>query len=397
MTELKNKYPVVLIHGMFGYGQLQFTYKVMPYFGFFSANGQKVIQNLGVDCVAPSMGPFTSAWNRSCEIYAQLFGGTVDYGKAHAEKYGMERYGRTYETPMLPQWGTTDENGDLIKVNLIGHSHGGPTARMFLELIAHGSAEERAATDPADLSPLFAGGHENWVHSLTTLASPFNGASCLEGRIGRNFRKTCVAICDFMNLVDVTPFRTLYDLRLEMYGLTPKMFDFKNVWKHKEFKKYFFENEDTNAYEMMIGPSREFNEVAKVLPNVYYFSHRGDSSVFDFTGKGWPTLRVFPPFLPLGFFLGRQNPADLPGGDKAWWKNDAVVNTISAAAPDNAPRRDIDFDTDLSTCEPGIWNVYPVEQKDHMAFVGWTQKKEDYAAFMEGLYQTVSSLPTVDP
>ena len=51
--------------------------------------------HMGIHTVAPSMGPFTSAWDRACEVYAQLVGGTVDYGKAHSEKYGHERYGRT--------------------------------------------------------------------------------------------------------------------------------------------------------------------------------------------------------------------------------------------------------------------------------------------------------------
>lgn len=72
-------------------------------------------------------------WNDSFKMFHQnifflcqgIKGGTVDYGKAHAEKYGMKRYGKTYPKPMLPQWGTLDENGDLVKVNLIGHSFGG--------------------------------------------------------------------------------------------------------------------------------------------------------------------------------------------------------------------------------------------------------------------------------
>ncbi len=89
----QNKYPVVLLHGMFGFGQQQITNDFLPYFGLWTTDVRKMFIDMGVPCVAPSMGPFTSAWNRACEIYAQLFGGTVDYGKAHAEKYGMNRYG----------------------------------------------------------------------------------------------------------------------------------------------------------------------------------------------------------------------------------------------------------------------------------------------------------------
>ncbi len=73
----QNKYPVVLLHGMFGFGQQQITNDVLPYFGLWTTDVRKMFIDMGVPCVAPSMGPFTSAWNRACEIYAQLFGGTV--------------------------------------------------------------------------------------------------------------------------------------------------------------------------------------------------------------------------------------------------------------------------------------------------------------------------------
>lgn len=63
----------------------------------------------------------------------------------------------------------------MIKVNFIGHSFGGVSARMLTELLINGSEEERAATDPSDLSLLFKGGNTGLVHSITTLASPHNG------------------------------------------------------------------------------------------------------------------------------------------------------------------------------------------------------------------------------
>lgn len=180
----QTKYPVVLLHGMFGWGQQQLLERVVPYFGFYNVNIRKMFQKEGIHTVSPSMGPFTGAWDRACEVYAQLVGGTVDYGKAHSAKYGHERFGRTYTKALLPEWGSLDENGDLIKVNLIGHSFGGATGRMLIELLAHGSAEERRATSPEDLSPLFSGGHADWVHSMTALAAPHDGSTIFNG-LGR--------------------------------------------------------------------------------------------------------------------------------------------------------------------------------------------------------------------
>ena len=62
----QNKYPVVLLHGMFGFGQQQITNDVLPYFGLWTTDVRKMFIDMGVPCVAPSMGPFTSAWNRAC-------------------------------------------------------------------------------------------------------------------------------------------------------------------------------------------------------------------------------------------------------------------------------------------------------------------------------------------
>ncbi|OUB90278.1 hypothetical protein BK784_25970 [Bacillus thuringiensis serovar medellin] len=44
----------------------------------------------------------SSNWDRVCELYAQINGGTVDYGVAHAEKHGHNRFGRAYSGFRLP-------------------------------------------------------------------------------------------------------------------------------------------------------------------------------------------------------------------------------------------------------------------------------------------------------
>ncbi len=68
------------------------------------------------------------------------------------------------------------------KINLVGHSFGGATIRLFLDILADGSAEEQAAAKAAgtEVSPFFQGGKADWVYSLTTLAAPHNGTTFLE-------------------------------------------------------------------------------------------------------------------------------------------------------------------------------------------------------------------------
>ncbi len=52
----QNKYPVVLLHGMFGFGQQQITNDFLPYFGLWTTDVRKMFIDMGVPCVAPSMG-----------------------------------------------------------------------------------------------------------------------------------------------------------------------------------------------------------------------------------------------------------------------------------------------------------------------------------------------------
>ena len=67
-----------------------------------------------------SVGPVSSNWERAIEVYYQLKGGQVDYGRNHSEKHNIiqEPEGKSYEA-IYPEW---DENHP---VHLIGHSMGG--------------------------------------------------------------------------------------------------------------------------------------------------------------------------------------------------------------------------------------------------------------------------------
>ena len=97
----KNKYPFIFIHGMMGWGEDLKVYKLLPYWGVMCGNYTKMLRESGTEAYAPSVGPLSSAWDRACELYAQLVGGTVDYGAAHAPKYHHERFGRTYDQPLF--------------------------------------------------------------------------------------------------------------------------------------------------------------------------------------------------------------------------------------------------------------------------------------------------------
>mgnify|MGYP003291678942 CR=1 FL=1 len=381
-----NKYPVVLCHGMFGYGQQEITERLLPYFGLYRLNIRKMFNEQGVHCVAPSLGPFTGAWDRACECYAQLVGGTVDYGKVHSEKYGHARYGRTYKA-LLPEWGQKDSNGNIIKVNFIGHSFGGVTARLLTELLISGSQEEIDGTPENELSPLFKGGNADLVHSITTLASPHNGCSFNEKRTGKVMTEICILMCRVFGLLDGTPLQSIYDLNLDRFGITTKPGIKWELKDHKaELNKYFKENKDNICYDLTFKGAKELNEKIKTRDNIYYFSYRGQRTRPTALNLQVPGEHSFPVLNILGLVMG-INPFGVPSTE--WLANDLVINTVSGIAPDNAPKVDVET---VKEYKPGIWHVMPLEIKDHMSYLGWAEEKETFRKFYQNIYDTVSNL-----
>lgn len=123
---MKLKY--VFIHGTAGWGSYDKRYEKMPYWGMRGGDLITYLNEKGFDSYAASVSPFGSAWDRACELYAQLFGKKVDYGSCHSKAFGHERFGRDYtECPLIR------DLADDTKLVLIGHSFGGTTARMFAE------------------------------------------------------------------------------------------------------------------------------------------------------------------------------------------------------------------------------------------------------------------------
>ena len=141
-----NHYPIVLVHGLFGWGGTEVL--GLNYWGGFSSL-RDILNNAGYKVYTPSIGPVASNWDRACELYAYLVGGTVDYGAYHSATNGHARYGRTFPG-VLPELNNPDSE---LKVHLVGHSMGGETIRMLAQLLENGDADERNASRGGDISP----------------------------------------------------------------------------------------------------------------------------------------------------------------------------------------------------------------------------------------------------
>lgn len=147
------------------------------------------LESKGFDCYAASVAPSSSAHDRACELYAQLTGTKTDYGKAHSEEHGHDRYGTDFTgKALLPAFDSEH------KINLLGHAFGGATMRMFASLMAKGDEAEMAVTPADEISPLFTGGKADYIYSLTALSVPHNGTTAY-GAPSKDYEEGNVTPC----------------------------------------------------------------------------------------------------------------------------------------------------------------------------------------------------------
>ncbi len=355
----KAKPKFIFVHGLSGWGSYDKTYQRMPYWGMRGGDLMVFLRNQGYDCYAASVAPTGSAWDRACELYAQIAGCKVDYGKAHSERCNHERFGRDFSgCPLIESF---DDESSLV---LLGHSFGGATIRLFSELLANGDEVERQTGD--DVSPLFLGGMEGRVHSMVTLASPMNGTTAYDMYLDPSFDPESVKVPWWSNI-------------------TARMMS-----KGTGAKADGRDDSDFAAFDMHIDNALAMNKRIQTLPDVYYFSvpcsfTRRAPSGRQVPKKGMEILFVRHS-CRMGAYSGRTR-----GGveiDRSWMENDGLVNTVSAMAPSGAPSKPLD----RSDIRKGMWNVLPTVDGDHMWPQGGLMRRHDIRGFYSDLLSMITSL-----
>lgn len=343
--EWKSNYTYVFVHGLSGWGSYDKQNRFMKYWGMRTGDLLKYLNSNGFYCVSASVAPHGSAWDRACELYAQLTGSVVDYGKEHSERCKHERFGTDFsKKPLIEEWNSEK------KINLIGHSFGGATVRLLSELMANGSEAEREATDREELSELFTGGKADYINSITALASPHNGT-------------------------------TAYDIdSREDTGSATQNFLSSLIERANTVEKDGREEYDYANFDMYIDNAQKLNGSIHTLENVYYFSYPCNSTNYQKDGTYLPDEeKTEKMFVKTAILMGKFTETT-EGGivvDKTWFMNDGLVNTISATAPFGSPQRDYDE----NNVERGMWNVMPIYEGDHMSLQGGLIKKNDVKDF----------------
>ncbi len=367
-TDNGSCYPFVFVHGLMGWGEYQGVDKMMPYWGTTTGNVPEYLERQGYEVYTACVGGASSAWDRACELYAQLMGTRVDYGKAHSEEHGHSRYGRTYDEPLCPTFGKKDKNGDIIKVNLVGHSMGGVTIRMFASILEYGDKAEKKAGN--DVSDFFKGGKGEYIHSITTLSAPHNGSLAADKDTYPVINIMVNAFYYIWGILDNTPLRPFWDIQMEHYGLTDYPADGFDGKFDTELISRMLNSKDSAYYDLTVKGAAEANEYIRMLDDVYYFSYSSEC-VFEgpITGNLYPEPSMNPLFLLTSPDICNYDRDELFGIaiDESWRVNDGIVSTNSAHHPDGEAYKDFDADN----IEKGIWNVMPViNSMDHTDYMG---------------------------
>ncbi|MDC7223372.1 MAG: hypothetical protein PQJ60_06490, partial [Spirochaetales bacterium] len=336
---------------------------------------EKELRKAGYDVRTCVVGPVSSNWDRSCDFYAYLKGGTVDYGKVHSERNGHDRYGETFPG-IFPEWGHVDrETGEVRKIHIVAHSMGGTTARLLAQILSEGNEEEQKATGRGT-SPYFRGGR-HWIKSITTISTPHDG-STLSYEITSYGQRELLTMVVVNSLLKGEKNFSLYnDLKLDYWewtrqkkGESPQEYEER---LRKIISEWNWTNKDFADFDLMPEGAWSMNGWVKAQPDIYYFSWSTRISYETEKGEIKPhprmTLFLYPPFQILSRY--NQYRSTLIGFDKKWFHNDGLANTYGMKGP-QLNSEDLIQEWNGSGIPPkGIWNhcgeLYPM---DHEQIIG---------------------------
>jgi len=364
---MASNHPFVFVHGMMGWGEDKKFYKGLPYWGMVTGNYPRRMREKGYEVYTPTVSPLGSAWDRACELYANLTGTTVDYGVAHSKEKGHNRFGETFPEAMLPDW--TPERS----IHLLGHSFGGPTMRMFVELLRNGSPEERAATPAGQLSPLFEGGHGDLVKSITSISGPFDGITfphalprLVDG--GLTYGIPMVA-----SIIGNVGSGRVYDFQMSQWGITAvkEGVRFARDMLNMKAIRHFAKAKDNVFADIHIPQAAELNKKLSVPAEQYLFAVTGNGTKKGKNGNWVKAPIMIFAFAPFAYSLGKFPDQTIAGVKitEGWRQNDGIVPVESGRHPTTEPWCEW-VDVKDQPIQKGIWHALPTVPGDHGTVIG---------------------------
>jgi len=358
----QNNFPIVLIHGFMGWGPNE-----MGNYNYWGGkhNYVNMLQNEGFKVIEVSVGPISSNWERAIEVYYQLKGGQVDYGKAHSNKYGIiqKPHNKIYNNPLYSEW---DKDHPI---HIIGHSMGAQTARM-LQYLLESSIYENQDDKVLEKSNLLKEKKNGMIRSITSISTPHDGTTLTE-----IITKMIPFIQYFIGIAGFVDGNGFYDFDLEQWGF----YRFKNErWSSylNRFRKHnAFKTKNISSWDLSLSGAKELNSNLIVSPDIYYFSlvtsttRTKTNSQYHIPLKATSIITRSRAKL-LGSRVGYWE--DGTSTDSTWYENDGVVNSISMYGPTtgiNGADPIIKFDKN-DILIPGQWYWKKIEGMDHWNIIG---------------------------
>ncbi len=344
----------VFVHGLSGWGSYDKQNEKTPYWGMRNGDLIRQLKEAGYEACSASVSPYGSAYDRACELYAQLSGTVTDYGIRHSAFHGHPRFGRDFSgMPLIDRF---DDDSRLV---LIGHSFGGATIRLFSQILSDGIEEEG--------SDFFQGNKGKRLFSIVTIASPMNGTTAYDLYEDPDFDPSSVKIS----------LKEKFFARLMSGASGPK--------------DRIERSTDNAAFDMHIDNALKMNEEIRTLKHVYYFSQPCCSTRKVDDDCHIPIeSRTEPIYLKtsriMGVYQGKTQNGFPVGRD--WLENDGLVNTFSAKAPLGAPSKAFD----QNDIRKGTWNVFATYEGDHMSLQGGLFHVNPVKDYYMELLKMISSL-----
>ena len=383
-AQFKNQYPVVFVHGFLGFaGDNQFSL-APKYWGGTKYNIDRNLTNEGYNVHEANIGAFSSNYDRAVELYYYVKGGRVDYGAAHAAKYGHHRYGRTYKG-IMRNW----EPGK--KIHFIGHSMGGQTIRQMEEFLRNGNQEEieYQRQHGGTISDLFTGGKDNMVASITTLGTPHNGTPAAD-KIGTRklVKETINRIGRLSGGKDVD-----IDLGFSQWGLKQQPNESYIDYAERVSKSKIWNTEDQAVNDLTTQGAEKINQQTSLNPNIVYTTYTGSATHTGPLGNELPNSSEILLLNLTSRIIGKD-------ANKEIRPNDGVVPVISSQHPSNQAFKKVDDHTPAT--DKGVWQVRPVQHDwDHLDLVGMdafdlTHTGRELGQFYLGIMDNIMRIEEAD-
>ncbi|XP_039055372.1 lipase-like [Hibiscus syriacus] len=359
-TNVDDLPPIVLVHGIFGFGKGKFG--SVSYFAGAEKKDERVL--------VPDLGSLTSIYDRARELFYYLKGGRVDYGEEHSKASGHSQFGRLYEQGHYPEWDADHP------IHIVGHSAGAQVARVLQQMLADKAFKGYENTS------------ENWVLSITALSGAFNGTTrtYLDGMLpedGRNLKPLCllqllrlgVVIYDWL---DIPLLKAYYNFGFDHFNLSWRNVGLWGLVDCLLGNAGPWATGDWILPDLTIQGAMKLNSSLQTFPNTFYFSYV-TKRTRKFLGVTVPSgiLSIHPMlFLRVLQMSLYRHPIDVPPPykgyrDEDWLDNDGALNTISMTHP-RLPVEHLSCrvlnDSECLSLQPGIW-YYKIVEGDHILFI----------------------------